>query len=84
MAYTESQKAIITLLAFIYYSSGDLRDIWEGGDGETPPNYNYQHSTAIVGRLARAFEISTEEQILTKLKELEPLYTDHTKFTLKT
>lgn len=84
MAYTESQKALITTLAFIYYSAGDIRDFWIGEDGETPINYNYQNSPTIIGRFARAFEIKTEEQILTKLKELEPLYTDPTKFTLAT
>lgn len=83
MKFTESQKAIITTLAFIYYSAGDIRDLWEGEDGETPIDYNYQHSPYLIGEFARAFEITTEEQILTKLMVLEPIYTDHSRFTLK-
>lgn len=81
---TTDQKEIITTLAFMYYSSGDVKDIWEGEDGEIPEDYDFQKSPYIIGRFARAFNLHSEKEIVMKLDALLELYSEPSNFTLKT
>jgi hypothetical protein len=85
--YTLDQIRLITSLAFIYYASGDVNDIWNDEDGEElnygeNPNFDYSKTSSIAGEIARAWDIKTEQEILDVLDKIENLYEDHTNFTL--
>lgn len=85
--YTLDQIGLITRLAFMYYASGDIKDIWDDEDGDDPnedesPIFDYSGTPTIAGEIARAWNITTEQEILNVLDKIENLYQDDTNFTL--
>lgn len=62
----------------MYQAAGDIKDFWEGHEGEDPEGYNPKTSTYMLGSFARAFHLSTIEAVQEKLQILEPVYTSST------
>lgn len=80
----ETQKLQITKLAFMYYATGSVKDIWGTLDGELGDLNiveNFPEEKGLV-ELCRAFNITTEEEVMVILNKYHGIYSDYTNFTL--
>jgi len=86
MKLNKKQKEVLIELAFVYYSNGDMRDIWDGIDGELAEDFDItqcEDTTEVMQRLCSAFNIKYEHEVLAILDKYAPILEDHTNFTFK-